>query len=73
MNRCLAAFTDCRESPPFINASLTDKGDVEVMIRSEATRREGVTFPVADMASMTMTREKFRAWLVEALAALDTP
>lgn len=71
MNKCLAAFTSPTESPPFINASLTDEGKVEVMIRSEAKPHPDKTFPVADMASMQMSREKFREWLVEALDTLD--
>lgn len=71
MNKCLAAVTLLTESPPFLNASLTPEGKVEMIVRGNAKMQAGRNFPVADIASMQMERETFRAWLVEALATLD--
>ena len=70
MNKCLAAFTPAVLSPPFINASLTDDGKVEVMVRSEPKPVEGKSFPIADFASMKMTRAEFETWAREALDTL---
>lgn len=71
MNKCLAAFTAFTESPPFINASLTPEDTVEVMLRSEPRPQEGKNFPVADMASMKMSRADFIKWATEALEELQ--
>lgn len=68
--KLLSAFTAFKDAPPFVNASLHDDGNVEVMVRSEATIREGSKWPVADFASMKMTREEFITWAAESLANL---
>lgn len=71
MNRkYLSAFTAFKDAPPYINASLHDDGNVEVIVRSEATIREGGKWPVADCASMKMTREEFIKWASESLTNL---
>lgn len=67
----LSAFTAVTEMPPYINASLNEKGEVEVILRGNATVREGGRFPVADCAQMAMTREQFIAWATEAVEALQ--
>lgn len=66
----LSAFTAITEMPPYINASLNEKNEVEVIVRGNAKIREGGTFPVADCAMMAMDREQFIAWATEAVEAL---
>lgn len=71
MNRkLLSAYTSFTEAPPYINASLHEDDRVEVIVRGEATVREGGRFPVADCASMKMSREDFINWACEALSNL---
>lgn len=66
----LSAFTAVTEMPPYINASLNDKGEVEVIVRGNATIREGGKFPEADCAMMAMTRDEFITWAILAVDAL---
>jgi hypothetical protein len=68
--KCLSAFTAHTDMPPYINASLNDKDQVEIIVRGEATIREGGKWPVADCAQMKMTREQFVLWATGALENL---
>lgn len=69
--KLLSAFTALTDMPPYINASLTKEGNIAVIVRGNATVREGGRFPVADCAIMEMSREDFRKWAVEAIDTLD--